>query len=456
LLQPKNRVDSLYPYQKEGVEWLTTKRFALLADEPGLGKSAQAAVAADRIRAERVVLLCPASVRVNWARQWSMWGSGIADVLLSRRDTISTHCRVAVSSYDGTLAPEILRRLTAFNPTLLVLDESHYLKSIDARRSHAVLGKSGLVHCAQRTWALSGTPAPNHAGELYPLLRVFGAIRHDHESFVSRFCAVRQTQFGPQIVGSKNIPELRQILAPVMLRRRKKDVMTQLPPIRFDDVVVEPGPIDEERFFYDYFATKQVQKLYDDVQAQRSAVEQVVQFTSGRDQLTVMEGMAKSVSTLRRYIGLQKCAAVIDMVAQELRDHAYEKIVLFTCHRDVTVTLQEGLAKFKPVTLYGGTPPATRQANIDKFRKQKYCRVFIGNIRAAGTGIDGLQDVCSEVGMVECSWTPAENAQAVMRLHRIGQANPVRVRVFSVADSIDEHVQRRLRRKAAELTQIFD
>ena len=452
-------IDELYPYQLEGVQWLMKKRFALLADEPGLGKSAQAIVAADMVGAQRILVLCPASVRVNWTRQWARWsarGSTGVTAVLNIPTELSQGADIVVASYDSLLNIAWRQTLLSTRFDGLFLDEAHYLKGTTAQRTHAVLGREGIIHRAQRTWALSGTPAPNHAGELYPLMRCFGATSQSFDAFIERFCRTRQTQFGPQIVGSKNIPEFRALIAPFILRRKKIDVAPQLPKIDFQDLVVEPSPIDEERFFYDYYAIKEIQKLHDDIEDQRSAVEKVVKFTSGRDMLTVMEGMAKSVSTLRRYLGLQKCGALIDIVGRELADHAYEKIVIFTVHRDVTVTLQEGLAKFKPVTLYGGTPPETRQKNIDKFRKEKRCRVFIGNIRAAGTGIDGLQEVANEVLMAECSWTPAENAQAVMRVHRLGQNLPVRVRVASVADSIDEHLQKRLRRKTAELSEIFD
>ena len=104
------------------------------------------------------------------------------------------------------------------------------------------------------------------------------------------------------------------------------------------------------------------------------------------------------------------------------------------------------------VTLYGGTNADTRQKNIDKFQNNPKCRVFIGNIQAAGTGI--TLTAAHEVAFIEADWVPANNAQAAMRCHRIGQTKPVRVRFFSCAGSVDEDVMNTLRRKAYELSRL--
>jgi SWI/SNF-related matrix-associated actin-dependent regulator 1 of chromatin subfamily A len=134
-------------------------------------------------------------------------------------------------------------------------------------------------------------------------------------------------------------------------------------------------------------------------------------------------------------------------------DAGLDKIVLFACHRMVIEGLREGLRKYGAVTLYGGTPPAKRQINIDKFQKDKRCRVFIANIQAAGTSV--TLTAAAEAMFVECDWTPANNAQAAMRVHRIGQTRPVRIRYCSLANSTDEKVTDALRRKSRDELAIF-
>lgn len=443
----------LYPYQLEGIEWLKTKRFALLADEMGLGKTAQAIVAADQLGAKSVGVICPASVRTNWSREWSRFAGSTLTPLLTGADLLLNTSAIWSASYDhATDHPDLLPKLD-----VLILDEFHYLKNVDAQRAKSILGKGGLVHRVGAMWGLSGTPAPNHAGELFIWCKVFGLWPGSYDQFVARFCLTRRTDYGNQVVGNKNVSELRALLAPIILRRRKAEVMTQLPPLTYADLVVEPAVIDEELYFADYYLQNLVDDLHKELREGRELLTKTLGSTGlGRDGLKAMEGMAKSVSTLRRYIGLQKTMPYLEMVKEELAAGAYQKLVIYCLHRDVIETLRVGLSKFGAVTLYGGTPAEKRQQHIDRFIKRDSCRVFIGNILAAGTGIDGFQKVCNNVDLLEQDWVPSNNAQAVMRLHRIGQEKPVFCRFIGVADSLDERVAQVLKRKTRDLTEIFD
>ena len=129
---------------------------------------------------------------------------------------------------------------------LLVLDEVHYLKSKDAKRTRTILGKDGWIHRADRTWALSGTPTPNHAAELWPLLVCFGVTKLSFQAFVREYCRFIETTWGMRIVGTRmeKVPELKKLLSKIMLRRTKKDVLPDLPPMLFGEVTVLPGAID--------------------------------------------------------------------------------------------------------------------------------------------------------------------------------------------------------------------
>jgi SWI/SNF-related matrix-associated actin-dependent regulator 1 of chromatin subfamily A len=130
---------------------------------------------------------------------------------------------------------------------------------------------------------------------------------------------------------------------------------------------------------------------------------------------------------------------------------------VFAVHRDVISILASALRKkfgrFGVVTLFGGTPPRRRQENIDRFQTDPKCRVFIGQVVAAGTAI--TLTAAHDVLFAEASWNPADNAQAAMRCHRIGQDEPVFVRFVSAAGTIDERIQRVLRRKTETITQLF-
>jgi SNF2 family DNA or RNA helicase len=152
--------------------------------------------------------------------------------------------------------------------------------------------------------------------------------------------------------------------------------------------------------------------------------------------------------------GIQKYPAVADIIEEELKSNAYEKIVIFAIHQTVIEGMRQRLRKFKPVTLYGLTPVEKRQRNIDKFMKEKSCRVFIGNIQACGTNI--TLTAAHHVAFVEQSWVPDDNAQAAMRVHRIGQTNPVFVRFFGLANSFDDRLSEILKRKTRDKTKILE
>jgi SWI/SNF-related matrix-associated actin-dependent regulator 1 of chromatin subfamily A len=176
-----------------------------------------------------------------------------------------------------------------------------------------------------------------------------------------------------------------------------------------------------------------------------------------RNLIPILTGMEKGLAELRQYTGMAKVPALLDMVTRELtaklEDGGIDKIVIFACHRAVIESLRQGLRKFGAVTLYGGTAPESRQRNIDKFQNNPKCRVFIANIQAAGTAVT-LTAAC-EVIFAECDWTPANNAQAAMRVHRISQTRPVRVRYATLADSTDEHLTETLRRKTRDELAVF-
>ena len=172
------------------------------------------------------------------------------------------------------------------------------------------------------------------------------------------------------------------------------------------------------------------------------------------DLLRALGPMQDRVQKSRRFVGLQKTPAICELVKSELESGAYDKIVLFAWHRDVIVDMQERLKDFKAVTLFGGTDPERRDKNIKKFQTDRKCRVFIGQIRAAGIAITLTQ--AHQVGFVESSWVPGDNAQAAMRVHRIGQTHPVTCRFFGLAGSTDEKVQQVIKRKTRDFTRLFD
>lgn len=430
-------------YQEVGAKFLASKRFALLADDMGLGKTAQTILAADMIGAFKILVICPAVARVNWKREFNEFSIYDRDfvVCFGAQDRPGV---CSVVSYD--YATEHHSRLIQMQWDLIVCDESHFIKEPEAKRTVRIYGKDGIIRYTKRLWALSGTPAPNHAGELWPMLFTFGVTNLVYDKYVEKFCNGRVVYYGGrpkyQISGTKKraIPELKALLSKVMLRRLKEEVLKYLPPITFTDLTVEEGP----GIFID---TEYVR--------QKRAVEESLSYAKNFDDASlVLEGIAESVSALRRVSGLQKVKATIELVTQELTDGAYEKIVIFAYHRDVIDQLKDGFKDYAPAVINGGVSHKIRQDGIDRFQNDPACKVFIGQILAAGTAI--TLTAAHHVLFVEQDWVPGNNAQAAMRCHRRGQTKPVFVRCMGIAESIDEKISTVLRRKTQELTEIFD
>ncbi len=422
----------------------------------GLGKSAQAIAAADLINAQRILVICPASVRINWTREFRKFSTRTRTLCAWLSSSHRQNADVVTCSYDLAL-----KHTTTLSQQwdVLILDESHFLKSLDAKRSQAILGRAGLVHHAARTWALSGTPAPNDVSELWPLLRVFGAVG-GYQPYVDQFCKTRQTPYGTVVYGHKNLDQFRALIKPWILRRKKEEVMRDLPPILFGDVTVEAGEVDEEIQFPEYWIQKRIPELHNDLERQRAVMQGVVDMLgTGAEGLTVLGallGDKSKVSTLRRYVGLQKVQGVADLVTDELNS-GLDKIVIFAIHQGVIEGLREKLRGFGAVTLYGGSAPEARQRNVDKFARDPRCRVFIGNIQAAGVAIDGLQNQCCNVLLVEKYGVPGWMAQAIMRVHRKGQTRPVLVRSVRLEnDDLFWRVEGALVRKTKDLVAAFD
>jgi SWI/SNF-related matrix-associated actin-dependent regulator 1 of chromatin subfamily A len=436
----------LSQYQIDGAYFLAQNRFALLADQPGVGKTAQAILACDSINAKNILVICPAVARVNWRREFSEWSVFSADfkVCFALKDSVANKM---ICSYD--YATENFEKIKKVSWDVVICDESHFIKEPTAKRTINILGKNGIIRSTKRLWDLSGTPAPNHVGEMWPMLYTFGVTSLKHEDFVETYCNTKATYYGGKFAlkafGTKKskIPEIQKMLSGVMLRRLKKDVLKDLPPIFFEQVSVEGTPLLDV-INLDMSEVKRQQKMAESKLAGVSA-----------DKLAeAVESLGSSMSTLRRYVGLQKVKAVAELITQELLDGAYEKIGIFAWHTDVIAQLKKELSQFNPVVVNGSVSAPMRQGSIDSFQTNPKTKVFIGNIQAAGTAI--TLTAAHEGLFIEESWVPGENLQAADRFHRRGQTMPVRIRIASLADSIDEKVTAVLVRKMNELAEIFN
>ena len=457
-------LDELFPYQVEGAAWLAKTPQALLADGMGLGKSAQAVTACDHVSAFNILVICVGAARINWDREFTKFSpmDRPCNILFSGKDKVRPG--VNIVSYDLIGSNEKIKKaLIAAAWDVLVIDEAHYIKERSAKRTKAIYGHAkypGIMHSSKRTWRLTGTPMPNNAGELYTHLKSAGLESRNYWDFVYEFCTGFDGDYGFKITGVKNAPKLKALMAQFTLRRKKEEVMTQLPPITFQTVTVERSEVELDPWFYENWKPIGIPAFLAQMEHTDSVLKQGLVLTERghhggmQDKIKVLEAYSRSTSTLRRYIGLAKLPRILEILDEELKSGAIKKIVLFAMHQQVIEQTRLAFRKYGAVCLFGGTPQAKRQAAIDRFQKDPTCRVFIGQVVAAGTSI--TLTAAHEVAFIEADWVPANNAQAAMRCHRIGQTESVRVRFFVCAGSVDEDVMRAVAHKTKEIAKIID
>lgn len=423
----------LFPYQETGAEFLAAHRAALLADQPGLGKTAQAIVAARLIfgaanKVTRICIIAPKTALTNWSREWSRWWPGTFKPTIINYDLLSNATQTRID----------------FNHTdwdLIICDEAHRLKSPGAKRTQTVYRKvASQKKNPPMVWLLTGTPARNHAGEMWTHLRTLRPdLIHDRSGramsqvqFEDTYCNVWVDPFGKRnIRGSKNASELRKILIDggFMLRRMKKDVQADLPDLIFDDFPLDLTGITTGTGLQPLGLTPNM------------TTDEVIE---------KLRAASPHYSTERKLTGLLKVPAVADLVLDELE--APGKAIVFFHHTDVGEMLRLQLVEMNPVVVDGRTKNA--QAQVDTFQTDPPCRVFLGQITACGEALNIT--AADRVFFAEASWSPADNYQAACRAHRIGMGDNLTVRFLSLPGTMDEIIQRTLARKASELAELFD
>ncbi|HUD73481.1 MAG TPA: DEAD/DEAH box helicase [Terracidiphilus sp.] len=444
-----------YPYQVEAAQWAAQRRDSLIGDSPGLGKTASAIRACDLVGAANILVVAPASVRIQWGREFERFSPLDRPMQICMPSDIPNTSGVVILFYDQAVKYQELLMSVRWN--CLIIDECHYLKErykvgkkTSGYRTKCIYGFGkrfpGLITVCDRVIRLSGTPAPNNASELWTHLKSAGLTDQPYWDHTFHFCNGFDSEHGFRFTSHKNVPELQKLLAPFMLRRTKAEVQPDLHEPMFETITVARS---------DAALPPELQALVPQLDQADTQLQEALSSGSPGDQLSTLESMASSLATLRRYTAMAKLPALAEQIEEDLTTNQIPKLVVFAIHKICIRWLAEKLAKFHPLTISGDTPAEKRQPNIDRFQSDPSVRLIIGNIAAMGTGVDGLQNVCDEAIFVEQDWVPSSNAQAIMRLCRIGQKNPVRARIFSLYGSVDERVQDVLADKMRELARIL-
>ncbi len=429
----------LWPFQKCDIEYALSRKCTLIGDQPGLGKTPVAICFANEIRAKRVLVICPASIRIQWVkkiRDWTTlrWPYCIHPILVGRHGVHPT-AEWTVVSYDLARTEAIGKALAKGHYDLLVLDEAHYLKTSDSRRTRAVFGGGhdrlfeDFASKSERILALTGTPLPNRPREAYTLARGLHWDSIDfmsEDSFRERFNPSQTVEkIDPRTGQSKIYIDERsgrhgelqnRLRVNFMVRHLKREVMPQLKMPIYDIIQLEETAAVKQ-------ALKAESLLHIDPENLEGA-----DFTA-----------LGAIATVRRMMGIALAPQIADYIDM-LIDGGEEKLVVFAYHHEVMDILQKAWEKHGVLRVDGGTSASRKTKSVELFQKEPRHQIFLGQIQACGTGTDGLQTVSCHALIAEPDWVPGTNEQAFDRLDRGGQNCVVQGDIFCAPNSFSEKV----------------
>lgn len=482
------------PYQKAGIAFmLSAPGGALLADDPGLGKTIQilGLLNADP-SPTRALIVVPASLRLNWVREAVRWLVRPTQIFVIGEKGLTANIKlggtqhrvssgpvlpsdvcsmpnvIVIVNYDRARTPALHEQLMSCNWDLLAADEAHFLKNPKSQRTIAVLGQEkkgvlvepGLRQRSARFIAMTGTPLPNRPIEMWPILHaVAPATFPEFFPFARRYCDANQKFISARVgskwdfTGASHLGELQDVMrSTCMVRRLKGDVLKELPPkVRtiialpwdeYSDVVEvdDEDVIDDDEELRDEVLVDLLDKpdLTSDA-AYRLAAELL-----GKSKKISFTDMSRE----RERLAIRKVPAVLELCDDKLAEE--KKIIIFAHHHSVIKKLLDHYnKKGKPpiaVALYGPVSAAQRDQAVELFQNDESIRVFIGSIAAAGVGL--TLTAASTVIFAEVSFVPGEVVQAEDRAHRIGQHDVVNVLHVVVERSIDARMVQMLVAKA--------
>lgn len=404
----------LYPFQKEGIAWIETHNGrALIADEMGLGKTIQAiGWLSMHPTLHPVVIVCPASIKLNWAKEITKWTDEKDIAILSGTTSRTVKEKIIIVNYD--ILFDWLSVLKIANPQVLILDEIHYIKSNSAKRTKAT---KLLAKGVRNIIALSGTPIINRPIEAFNALKILKPdLFPDYWYFTKRYCNRKHNGFGWVVSGHANENELHhKLVSTVMIRRLKKDVLKELPDKIYSHVPMELSNSKEY------------------AEAEKDFIEFVRQ-TKGDDaavRASSAEAFTK-IEVLKQLSAKGKLKYAIEWIQDFLEVDG--KLVVFATHRFVIDAIMKEFQKVA-VKIDGSTSMEERQMAVDRFQTDESVKLFVGNVKAAGVGI--TLTASSNVAFIELPWTPGELDQATDRCHRISQKDTVNVYYLLAKDTID-------------------
>ena len=431
-------------YQLEALGYALNKGNLINGDDVGLGKTFEAIIYAETTNSFPCLVIVPASVKYNWGEKWSEIVGPKRDISIIESTETKTrknnwNAEVVIINYDiigkkqGRGATVKFKELTSTKWKMVIFDEAHFLKEKKSQRAKAA--KIIIKPDDLKIQLLTGTATMSKPVELWNLLLLIKSekyVAEDWYQFVRRYCGGYIGKFGWVTDGATNILELNQKLRDnCYIRREKKDVLKELPEVITEVIKV---PITNKRAV---------------IKATENIIDYILE-TKGDEAAEKAQEAEHLVAlgTLRNLSIEGKLKAV----ESYLRDwsQSNEKLVVFGLHREPLDYLSK---KFKCDLIAGGVSSRDKQSIVKNWQVNDKQFLF-ANIESAGTGVDGLQNVCSNMIIIELPWRPSDLWQVIGRLDRSGQKNSPNIKYLLSDDTIDIQMWEMLQAKEEVITAV--
>ena len=422
----------LYQHQEEGIKFLLSRNGCILADDMGLGKSIQSIIAALESGAEKILIVCPSSAKINWEREinvfckdttiiegkkWSQAKFTIInfDILKNFHTLVDSRRKLTPEELDA-----VHRELANVNFDLAIIDEAHNLKNNDSIRGK-IMVELCVKHLIPKVWLLTGTPVANRPMDFFNLLKIIKSpLAQNWKHYAVRYCQGRQfyktlkNGHRKQIWltdGASNLEELASKTKNIILRRLKTEVLDM------PDKVITP-------MYYklDDKARKEYEQLWEDYLIRRAA--------EGKKNGGLQKDLVELV-LLRQFIAAQAIPYTIEMAENAIE--MGRKVIIFTNFKEEQEILARHFGKIA-VRHNGEMSTKAKQKSVDDFQNKDKVKVFIGNEKSAGVAITLTE--ATVVIFNSYDWVPGNNEQAEDRAFRIGQKNDVNVYYQLFLDTI--------------------
>jgi superfamily II DNA or RNA helicase len=456
----------LMPHQRRVVAAAAEgHRTFLLADEPGLGKTAQALLAAQAADAYPLLCVVPSVVKTNWAREAALWTPRRSvTVIHGSGETIDGFADIVVVNYEvldrhvGWIANHGFRGM--------VVDEAHFIKNKKSQRSQHVLEIADKIRnriARPLMMALTGTPLINDIDDFRAIWQFLGWI-DERKPTRTLMAALEETGLTPLDRGF-HAAARQSVIDMGIVRRRKHDVAAEIPARRIADLPVELDSVTARsireaerdlalRLLQRYDSAVAAREEHSGVRTEGIDHELVRRVAGWELAASEDSSTGENVFSMVRRIGQAKAMLAADYTVQLA--HSAGKVVFFAKHIDVMDAAEEFFAQrgVRHASVRGDQTPAVRQRNIDSFVNDPDVAVAVCSLTAAGVGLN-LQ-VASNVVLAELSWTNAEQTQAIDRVHRIGQTDPVTAWRIIAAQTIDARIAELIDSKASLAARALD